>query len=764
MQTFIRIFFFIFVLLQCSAQILGAVQISAVRYQGSQVISDVLASEISKIKPGDELNIRAVDIAVQEFFKQGYFEDVYASFESGVLTFHFKQRPKVASVEIKGYGSEQEKETLYSQIGIKKGDSFDEVKLERAKLVIKTILEYQGYYGSVVNEELKSVGDDGAYAITLNINQGENIIITKAQYEGREKLSISEVEELAANRQKQFAGWLWGRNDGKLRLNDLEYDNARIQDAYMRKGFLDANVSSAFLEANFSDYTAHLHYKINEGERYKISEVKVLLQIPVMDEEALVKKLKVKKGEYFNIENLRADIDIIKQEVADLGYAFARANPDLDKDPTNSQVKVIYYVQVGQKVKINDVIITGNTRTGDRIIRRELLLAPGDEYSLSQLRRSENALKRLGYFGKVEIQERRVSEDSMDLLVSVEESRTGELMFGFGYGSFDRLMVNASIRERNLFGTGHGAQFYVDWSYRRQLFNLTLSNPRIFDSEYSESVSAFVSTYYNWDYRERTNGASVTFGRLLSDTFRISVGYTLSTTQILNFYDSTIQTAYEAYFAQTYKSGVTPLDGPIKSAISPSISFDNTDDYYFPKNGIIASAYIEYAGLGGSEKYTKIYGKFAAYKHLKSLIGLDLIARYKTQGGAIFDQGYAPITSRFYMGGITSVRGYQISSLTPRYYHNSAPNGIRVGGNYMLTNSVELSYGLLEKAQMRIALFADYGMIGIHSLAETQRASWGVALEWVSPIGPIVLVFPQAINPQPNDYTSKFEFTMGTRF
>ena len=763
MKTYLRLLFVPFVL---CAGIAHAAQISAIHYEGSTSISDTLAAEISKLKPGDTLDVDKVDEAIVAFFKQGYFEDIYATFDNGVLTFHFKQRPKIASVEIKGYGSEQEKETLYSQIGIKKGDSYDEVKLERAKLIIKTILEYQGYYGSVIQEEITPVGSDGAYAITLNVNQGENIIITKAHYEGREKLSVSEIQELAANREKQFAGWLWGRNDGKLKLNDLEFDSARIQDAYMRKGFLDANVSPAFLEADFNDHSAELYYKIEEGDRYKTSEVKVVLQTPVISEEKLLKKLKIQTKDYFNIENLRADMEIIKQEVADLGYAFTRVSPDLDKNTTDSEVKVIYYVQIGQKVKINDVIITGNTRTADKIIRRELLLAPGDEYSLSQLRRSENALKRLGYFNKVEIQERRVSEDSMDLLVNVEEARTGELMFGFGYGSYDRLMVNASIRERNLFGTGHSGQLYVDWSYRRQLFNLTLTNPRILDSEYSESVSAFVSTYWNWDYREQTIGGSVNFGRLITDTFRVSLGYTLSTTRILGFYQEATENAYKQYFQEAYKSGITPLDAPLKSALSPSIYFDNTDDYYFPKNGIIASAYAEYAGLGGEEKYTKIYGKFAGYKHLKSLIGLDLIARYKMQAGMIIDQGYASITSKFYMGGITSVRGYQISSLTPRYYptDGSYPQGIRVGGNYMMTNSVELSYGILEKAQMRLAVFYDYGMIGVDSINETVRQSWGLAIEWVSPIGPLVLVFPQAINPQPSDYTSSFEFTMGTRF
>ena len=742
-------FWCIIALLLCNVAL--SKEISQIRYEGLSSISSVLADEITGIKVGDTLSVDKVDKAVRNLYAQGYFEDIYADFERGVLSFYFKQKPKVASVEIKGYGSEQEKETLYSQLGIKKGDSYDETKLNRAKLVIKTILEYQGYYGTVVESEIKEVGNDGAYAITFNVNQGENIIIKNATYDGREKLKVKDLEELSANRARQFMGWMWGRNDGKLKLADLEYDGARVQDAYMRKGYLDASVSQAFVDANFSDYSANLYYKIKEGERYKVSGIKIILHVPVIEESELRKGLKIKKGEYFNIEDVRADVETIRQKIADLGYAFTRVSPDLDKDQDNAEVKVVYLIQVGQKVKIHDVIISGNSRTADRIIRRELLLAPGDTYKLTDLRESENALKRLGYFGKVKIEERRVSEDSMDLLVDVEETRTGELMFGLGYGSYDKLMVNASIRERNLFGTGQSGQLYADWSYRRQLVNLTLSNPRVLDSKYSASLSGFHSLYWNWDYREQTTGASITAGRLLTNTLRASLGYTISTTRVLDFYDSKLEGLYKQYLT---------MDNPLKSAISPSLYFDNTDDYYFPKNGAIISAYVEYAGLGGDEKYTKLYGKMALYYHLKSLFGVDLIARYKTQAGAIFEQGYVPITSKFYMGGISSVRGYQISSLTPR-----DPSGqIRIGGNYMMTHSAELSYGILEKAQMRLALFADYGMIGVSSFNETTRASWGLAVEWISPMGPIVLVFPRPINPQPGDRTSTFEFTMGTRF
>ncbi|PAF47869.1 outer membrane protein assembly factor BamA [Helicobacter sp. 12S02634-8] len=767
-------------------------------------MSPMLAGEVTNIQEGDTLDLAKLDKAILALYGQGYFKDVYATFDAGTLTFHFTEKPRVASIEIKGYGTEQEKETLYTQMGIKKGDTFDDQKLEKAKNILKTVLEYQGYYGTVVETEITPVSSDGAYAITLNVNRGDNIIITKATYEGREKLKIRDIQSLSANKKRDFMGWMWGLNDGKLHLNELEYDSLRIQDVYMRHGFLDAHISSPFLNANFSTYTASLYYKILEGTQYKVSGIEIDIDNEVVPIDKLLKVVKVKKNDIFNIENLRTDTQILKREIADKGYAFAVVKPDLDKDEADGSVKVIYHIQVGDKVHISDVIISGNTRTSDRIIRREILLAPGDQYSLSKVNNSENALRRLGFFDNVKIEERRVSADSMDLLVNVQEGRTGQLQFGLGYGSYGGLMINGSVSERNLFGTGQSGSIYANIStgtgasYTNsagirnsgQQFsgNISLSNPRIFDSRYSTSANLYANYYVNYQYVEQSGGFGFTAGRLLTNTLRVSLGYDINAIKTFNF-SSPLYEMYYSSKTQTFDGG--KLQGmwnrdyhiPITSSITPSISFDNTDDYYFPKNGIIASAYAQFNGIGGNVRNTKLYAKFAGYYHLKNLIGLDLIARYKAQGGYIFrysPQDFLAINNTFYMGGVTTIRGFQSGSVSPR-----DPYGLWVGGDGLFTNSVELSYGLLEAAKMRISAYFDYGFItykgllhypkvadfknyGVPGHGKEQlewRAATGVALEWVSPIGPIVLVFPiKVFNKQAGDYTSNFEFTMGTRF
>ncbi|MFP6038445.1 outer membrane protein assembly factor BamA [Helicobacter pylori] len=851
-----------------SSQTPKEMKVKSISYVGLSYMSDMLANEIVKIRVGDIVDSKKIDTAVLALFNQGYFKDVYATFESGILEFHFDEKARIAGVEIKGYGTEKEKDGLKSQMGIKKGDTFDEQKLEHAKTALKTALEGQGYYGSVVEVRTEKVSE-GALLIVFDVNRGDSIYIKQSIYEGSAKLKRRMIESLSANKQRDFMGWMWGLNDGKLRLDQLEYDSMRIQDVYMRRGYLDAHISSPFLKTDFSTHDAKLHYKVKEGIQYRISDILIEIDNPVVPLKTLEKALKVKRKDVFNIEHLRADAQILKTEIADKGYAFAVVKPDLDKDEKNGLVKVIYRIEVGDMVYINDVIISGNQRTSDRIIRRELLLGPKDKYNLTKLRNSENSLRRLGFFSKVKIEEKRVNSSLMDLLVSVEEGRTGQLQFGLGYGSYGGLMLNGSVSERNLFGTGQSMSLYANIatgggrSYpgmprgagRMFAGNLSLTNPRIFDSWYSSTINLYADYRISYQYIQQGGGFGVNVGRMLGNRTHVSLGYNLNVTKLLGFssplynryYSSTKQIIIPSQPVCVSSLGLLlglrqvqscstpgstrvgqtpPVTGlwdrdyhtPITSSFTLDVSYDNTDDYYFPRNGVIFNSYAtmsglpssgtlnSWNGLGGNVRNTKVYGKFAAYHHLQKYLLIDLIARFKTQGGYIFrynTEDYLPLNSTFYMGGVTTVRGFRNGSITPKDEF-----GLWLGGDGIFTASTELSYGVLKAAKMRLAWFfdfgfltfktptrgsffynaptttanfKDYGVIGAGFERATWRASTGLQIEWISPMGPLVLIFPIAFfnqwgdgngkkckglcfNPNMDDYTQHFEFSMGTRF
>ncbi|PAF50795.1 outer membrane protein assembly factor BamA [Helicobacter sp. 13S00401-1] len=821
---------------------------SKINYDGLSYISSDIASEISNIKEGSTLDKAAIDKAVLNFYNQGYFNDVYATFDNGVLTFHFKEKPSVASIEIKGWGTQSEKDTLYGQIGIKKGDTFDNTKLKNAKDVILKALEYKGYYGTVVQADINKLSNANAVSIVLNVNRGNTIVIDKSTYNGAKKLKKRTIESLSANKQRDFLGFIPGLNSGKLIINELEVDPLRIQDVYMRHGFLDAHVSTPFLEANMDNYKAKLYYNVHEGVQYKVKDVEFHLSKDVISEKKLRDKLLTVKGAIFDIQNVRTDIESLKYKIADLGYAYVAITPDLKKDPKTAEVTVDFRIDVGQKVHINDVVITGNTRTGDRIIRREILIAPGDLYSLTKITQSENALKRLGYFDKVRIDSRRVTDNLIDLVVNVSEGRTGELVFGVGYGSFYGLMVNANVNERNLFGSGFSAGVGANVSFGGQVgllgsglnssvlrgltqqnFNASLTNPRILDSKWSISFNAYYSNSLSYVYSQETVGGGFGVGRLLTPNLRLNIGYDLNRTNTYGFVDlfGNPQPLYNRYYASTRETvgaynpftglgrqnnGILgtldiPIHGiwnrdysganaPIKSSVTPSLNFDNTDDYYFPKNGISASVSAQFAGLGGDVKYVKLYTKNAFYYDLSKLLHIDLIARYKVQAGYLFrysKNDFFSLNDTFYMGGVGTIRGFYSYSISP-----TDGLGLRTGGDGIFTNSAELSYGLIPSAKMRLSLYVDYGFLtyqGSRNRANFQdfgtfsgptsllpRGAAGAAIEWVSPMGPIVLVFPflwyngtsvfsypgaAKIRQNQNfltDYPSYFEFTMGTRF
>lgn len=747
--------------------------ISEIKYSGLVRMSPLIANEVAKIKVGDKLNVKAVNDAILAFYKQDYFDDISAEFERGVLTFHFKEKPSINNIEIKGFGSESETEDMKKALGIKRGDTYDIYKEKLAKAEIINALETKGLYGSVV--EVSATRIEDSMNLLFDVNKGEKIIIRKSYYQGA-TLDKDDLEGFSANRERHsWLGWLPWFPSGEVRLKELEYDNLRIQDVYMQRGYLDASVSPGLLNADFTNFNASLLYKVVEGERYKVSDIIIAKADDingVFDIEELESLLKLEKDEYFNIQTMRNDIEILKSHIMDKGYAYAVISPDLDKDTKHKQVIVKYNITLGKEVHINDITITGNTVSSDRIVRREMIIAPGDTYSITAIRKSENALRRSGFFDKVNISEIRLDESSMNLLVEVAEGRTGEVMAGIGYGSYDKFMINGSLRERNLFGTGIGVSFQINWSKYNQLYNIGLSNPRIFDSEYSASINVFYSYYKSYyssgwysneytDYIENTVGFNVSVGRNLTDELSANLTYGFSKSTMSGFSGDI---SYSYYY---------PTKGIWKSYLTPGLYFDNTDDYYFPKNGAIISASSDFVGLGGNARYVKLYGKIGLYYHLKNLINFDLILRYKAQIGAIFaykkseelmtqtQTNGIPITDTFYLGGIGTVRGYNSSRVSPK-----DPIGRLIGGRFMFANSVELSFGLVEAINMRLAGFFDYGMIGQHRFDEIAVMSAGLAIEWISPIGPLVFVVPFAIKPPDKfkDEVSKFEFTMGTRF
>ncbi|NPA59431.1 MAG: outer membrane protein assembly factor BamA [Epsilonproteobacteria bacterium] len=727
-----------------------AMTIKSVKYKGMVHISNTVALRMLNFEVGDDIDEKTLDESIKKYFRQGYFKDIWADFDDGVLTYHFVEKGLISKVELKGW-KENDKDIKKSVIQIKVGSQYDRKKLEAAKKRIIDALSQEAKIDSVVEIEEEHL-ENGSTKVTFIVNEGEEIIIQNLNYSGVAGLDSDLFDDVIANKEHQFMGWFWGRNSGDMQLADLAYDPLRIKDTYMQYGYLDAKVDEPFVKVDFDNYTADISYQIQEGEVYKVSAININQITKVIDDAKIRDVIKLKVGEHFNIKTFREDAQSIKTIIADLSYAFVQVVPDLRKNKEDHTVEVVFRITPGYKVKIRNVVISGNTRTLDRIIRRELYLGPGDMYSLTDLKDSRNALGRLGFFDGNTIEEKRIDNSNMDLVVKVKEAPTGNIQLGGGYGSYGGILVTIAVNDRNVWGSGINVGVKLEKSEMTGNYSFNISNPRLNDSDFSGNFSIYKSEYEYDDYTVDTDGVSLGLGHKFTRHISGYLGYSYSS----NSYeiDPTIDwDDINQYYFESYA----------KSSVIISASFDNTDDYYLPREGFTFSQSFEKAGLGADANFIKSRTSFAKFTGLEEWIGFDAIFRYKARYYYVADTGYLPIADRFYMGGLGSVRGYESYSISPTVTELDGTVR-RIGGEQTFSNNLELSFPLIPKAKMRLVTYIDWGFIGDDDLREYSRGGYGAGIEWFSPVGPIQLMFSQALNEHEGDKPSNFEFTMGQRF
>ncbi|EAK9945076.1 outer membrane protein assembly factor BamA [Campylobacter lari] len=725
---------------------LCAATIKDIKFEGLSQLSKESAIAISKLKIGQKIDPASIDTAIKNLFDRNYFKDIVVEEKNGVLTFKVIEKPSIGKIDIQGIASNDRKQ-IESLVGLKPGILYDENSAKEAAEKIKLFYQAKGFYDTVVEIKDEKLSNSSSLKLTFVVNRGENIIIEKVHLSGAKNLSYSDVEPAIANKQREALGWMWGFNDGKLKIFDLANDSSRISDVYLKEGYLDVSVSPAFLNTYTDTYQADLTYFINEGEVYKVKGIKIFNPIFSDEEnEALANDLKLSVGKIVNIEKLREDIKTIETKTADLGYAFVQVIPDIQKDKENHEAMIIFKVIPNEKVYVRNVEISGNTKTVDRVIRRELYLTEGNLYNRTDLIDSRNALRRTAYFENVDIKEQRVDDTHIDLIVEVREASTGAISGGIGYGTSDGILLSASLSDANILGSGMKGSVSIDKGDDTLSGRVSLRNPRINDSDYSLGGSLY-SDRLEWDsYDERNYGFDISVGKTLGRYTSVDLTYNLEQSDIYHLSDRLI--------AQGYKLGKT-----YKSSITPSIVFNNTDDYYLPRSGFIASTSLEYAGLGGDQEFISSTTKFNYYQGLEEFIGWDLIYRYKASFYKVWDQGYLPINEKLYLGGIGTIRGFDRRSVSPKNEW-----GDETGGTVAFANSVELSFPIFDRIKLRGSVFFDYGAIGESSLSQIQRWSTGVGFEWLTPLGALNLVFAKPFNTNSKDDLSKFEFMLGARF
>jgi len=711
-------------------------QIDKLEFKGLKHISTISAKQISLLHKGDYLDLDKVNKTIKEFYSYGYFRNVEAKFNNGILSFEFTEKPEILDIKYK-HASEDLKKLLKDKI--KRGEIFSDKKLKEIRNFITSYYDAKGKFNTVVIFDTKKKAN--GIVLTINVNEGYRIIINDLKFYGVKKESVSDIKDNMKDVNRDILGWLPFRNSGELSLQGLLSDPQSIKEYYLSKGYLDVEVSHPLFVANFDNNKAELEYKIHEGNQYIVSSVNIDVPSGIIDTKKYQDDLLLLKGHYFNIKRAKKDMAMLKRAVADKGYAYAVVYPEIKKH--GKYADVIYKIIPGNKVYISDVIISGDTKTLDRVIRRNVYLTPGYLYSLTDKEDSINALKRTGYFEDVKLKEIRVDDSHMKILVKVKEGLTGSLKFGISYNSYSKFGIEAAVTERNVFGGGQSLNLSVEKSSKTTTYNINLSNPAVHDSKYSLATNLYNTKYDGYSYTSRKKGISFTVGREITRHSRGYLTYGYEKLHLSNIED-TFDNDYREYSTKSY--------------ITPGVSYNSTDDRFFPQHGIDAGASITYAGVGGTQKFLKnnIYGKF--FYSLDDKYEIPVVLKYKFRAGYLKEIGYTPISERYYLGGLGSVRGYNWGSISPK---DSSGNSI--GGDRMFTNSAEVSVPVSLKRKMWLSAFVDNGSIGKTSFDIT-RSSYGLSFDWITPIGPLDFTYALPIGSKEGDDLRKFEFSIGTSF
>jgi len=715
--------------------ILFAQTVQEIDYKGLIHISPVTAQTITNLAPNSDITMEDVDRALKNLYKTGYFKTIKVDYTNGKLTFICQEKPTIARVKLINVSQDLKKLLKQEMILPKKGELLSSKKLEKLKEFIKQYYTAKGYYNTAVATEIIPL-DNNRIELEIIVNKGREVYIRDVNFYGA-TLPKDELLDEIENRPRTFwSAWPF-TNAGKLKAFDLPKDRQALQDFYLNKGYLDAVVSMPLAKANLDSYFADIDYKIKEGKRYIVKGIKIDYPKSI---KVKLPELKLEKDKYFNVSALREDIKNISHAFMDKGYAFVKVYPDIKKEGQN--VYVTYNVVPGNIVFINDVIISGNNKTLDRVVRRNVYLAPGDKYSYTDMQDSINALKRTGYLEDVNIETQKVAKDKVNLLVKLKEGLSGSLRAGISYGSYTKLGFNLALTEKNVFGSGQSVTIYADVSAVSRTYRLSLFNPRIFDSKYSFNASVFNTTFEGISYTSKQKGFTVGFGRSLNRFTSANITYGYVKTD-LSDYDTTVY--------------IKPSS--IKSYVTLGLSYNDTDDYFFPTKGIKTSISTQYAGIGGDEKFVKTIGKFKYFYPLTDRTYQTVaVLKYRAIGGIIKENGYLPINEKFYLGGTKTVRGFSWYSIAP-----VDSEGNEIGGKREFVTGAEISTPLSRKNKMWLTGFVDYGAVGEESLNIT-RSSYGFQIDWVTPMGPLSFIWAWPIKSEKDDDLQKFEFTIGTTF
>jgi outer membrane protein insertion porin family len=711
------------------------------------------------IKVGERVDDEKVAQAVKALYATGFFRDVRIEAQGDILVVSVQERPTISSLTFVGnkeFDTDTVKKAL-KEIGIAEARIFDRSALDRAEQELKRQYITKGKYAATVQTTV-TPQERNRVAVNFTIVEGETASIARINIVGNKAYT---ERELRREMQLATPNWLsWYTKDDQYSKQKLTADLETLRSFYQNRGYLEFSVDSTQVSISPDKEEVYITINITEGVPYKISAVNIAGDLAVSEPE-LRQLIQVRPGDTFSRSRMQASVKAMSERMGVDGYAFANINAVPEIDRTKNTVAFTFYVDAGRRVYVRKINISGNPKTRDEVIRRELRQLESAWYDGTRIERSKVRVRRLGYFeeGSVNVETPPVpgTTDQVDLEVSVTEKNTGNLLAGVGYSSSEGIVFNASVSQQNIFGSGNALALAVNTSSINRTISLTYTEPYWTVDGVSRTLEIYNK---NIDptglsiaqYSSSTLGGAIGFGVPVSEIDTINFGFRFEHTNLELFSNSPpIYYQFVQDFGYSTNSYI----------VSGGWARDTRNDILYPTFGRLQSALVEVGLPIGDLAYYKLQYLNQSFWPVYG----DFVLMLRADVG--YGDGYSgkplPFFKAFYAGGVGSVRGYESGSLGPRdIYGNS------LGGKRKIVGNAELFYPILKgERSVRISGFFDAGQIYVNGFQpdfENFRFSGGVGLAWNSPIGPLKFSYALPINSIPADKIQKFQFQVGTVF
>jgi outer membrane protein insertion porin family len=718
-------------------------RIVRVEFKGNRKIEASAINQVLKSAPGSILTDADLSADIKAIFKMGYFDDVTAEVtdvaEGKVITFLVEEKPLITEIRIQG-NKALKKDDIEGAMSVRNRQTVNPEKLKTDMEKIKALYDGKGFYNAEIRYTIEKAGERDVQII-VSIVENEKLFIRGISFEGNRTFTTKELKNMMTTNE-------WGifhffTDSGLLKKDQLKQDVGKLNAFYLNNGFINAQIGEPVI--TYDRDGIRVKIPISEGKQFRVGKVAITgdeLTTPRAD---LLAKLQIRKKDFYDREAIMKDMDYLAQACNDEGYASADVVPRTEPQEKTQTVDVTYEINKAKLVYFNRINITGNNKTRDKVIRRQLSVVEGDLYSRTKLKKSYMALNQLRYFEEIDFQSEKGPDETLtDVNIHVKEKPTGIFSIGAGYSALDHAVVSAQVSQQNLFGRGQTLSFKASLGSRSQLYDISFTEPWLFDMPLWSKFDLW-NLYREYDtYNLDSQGFGATFGYPIYQYVTGYVGYRLSQDNVKDILDTA------SYYTKK-QAGET-----MSSGVTFTLARDSTDDVMFPSTGSKNSASVEYTGgpFMGDVSYTR-YGVSSAWFFP---LPLDTVIGVRGRVGTIRGNGgkEVPIYERYYLGGINTLRG--LRSVGP----TDPATGEVIGGLTMLNFNADYVFPLIKNAGMKGVLFFDTGNSwesGYH-IGDMRRTA-GVGVRWYSPIGPLRLEWGYVLDKKESESPSRWEFTIG---